>query len=342
MVYTYKVLLKDLKKDHFKPCYWLCGDEPFYIDQIGNYIEKHALKEEEKSLNLHVRYGNEENLTRIIELALQFPMSTKRKVIIIKEAQELLDIQKKNMQKLLIAYLTKPLTSTILVFEYKHKKVPISLQKALKEHTAFLQTKKIYDSRLSEWIIQYGKEQDIVITNEAARILCEFVGNDLSRMANELEKLFLRKQSDETKILPETVIENIGISREYNIFELQKAIAEKNPLKIYPILLFFERNSKDHPAIPIIAFLFGFFSRLLLLYEYKRKSHPQFRIISGLNPKNAFQMRDYVTAQKKYTFSHILTIIAFLHRADLQIKGIYSVAKPYQILKELMYRILHA
>lgn len=343
MAYTYKSVISELKKGNYLSCYWLCGDEPFYIDRIVAYIEKYALSKAEKSFNLHICYGKEVSVRQVIELARRFPMMAQRQVVIIKEAQEIQDINKKEAQNLLLTYCRKPLPSTVLVFAYKYKKLPAhtELQKQIKTNTVLLQSQKVYDNRLPDWIMKYCKEEGIKITEGAAMMLTEYVGNDLSRIANELNKALMGKELTQLTISENFVLTHIGISKEYNIFELQSALAYKDIFKANRIINYFEKNTKEHPVIPIIAVLFNYFIKLLILQENSGRPKDELKAISGVNVHNHYIMKEYTIAQKNYTIHKILSIMHYLHQADLQVKGVDSVASPHQVLKELVFKILH-
>ncbi len=343
MAHTYEHIIKSLEKGTYDTCYFLCGDEPFYLDRITAYIEKHLLSKIEKGFNLHIVYGKEVSVSQVVELAGKFPMMAKRQVVIIKEAQEIQDIHKKEAQSLLLNYLNRQLSSTVLVLVYKSKKLPSGndFQKQIKKHTTFFLAKKIYDNRLTAWIIQYCRQENIKVTAPAATVLAEYIGNDLSRIIHEIDKVLVGKNKAQFIINEDFVSEHIGSSKKYNIFELQTALAHKDILKAHRIIYYFEMNPKDHPVIPMVALLFNYFIKILLLHQNSGKSEGELKSITGLDVHSPYIIKDYITARKNYSLYQVLTIISYLHKADLCLKGIGSVASPSQILKELIFKITH-
>ena len=334
-----EVVLKDLQDRKFQPVYFLQGDEPFYIDKIAGFIEQHALPEAEKAFNQVICYGKDVTVGNVLNQARRFPMMAERTVVIVREAQEMADLTREDAQNLLEKYIAQPLPTTVLVFCHKHKTLDgrKPLAKTLAKFATLVESKKLYDNKLPDWIINYGKENRLVIQPDAAQLLADFIGNDLSRLASEIDKLLLNLK-DKKIISAETVQQFVGISKEYNPFELQKALLQQDVLKANRILNYFAANPRQHPIIPLIALLFSFFTKVLLVHKADDKSEPSLAKLLAVNP---FFVKDYLTAARKYNFNKTVRIIHALKLADLQSKGIDSNLSEGDILKELVFNILH-
>ncbi|MBA4057238.1 MAG: DNA polymerase III subunit delta, partial [Marivirga sp.] len=260
-----KKILTDLKARKYAPVYFLQGEETYYIDLISDYIEQNVLSESEKGFNQVIVYGKDVTMATILTHARRFPMMAERQVVLVKEAQDIQDLNKEIGGKLLLDYLTKQVPSTVLVFSHKHKSLDKrrELGKKIDQYAVMLNTKKVYDNQLPEFVQEYTKEKKVSIDDRAAQAICEFVGNDLHRLANEIDKLIISLQPGEA-ISAERIMNQVGVSKEYNIFELQKAILNRDSLLANKIVNYFERNTKKNPIIPVVAFLFSFFSKLLM------------------------------------------------------------------------------
>ncbi|WP_192820819.1 DNA polymerase III subunit delta [Rufibacter sp. LB8] len=344
MALTAEDILKQLKNREFAPVYFLQGEEPYYIDLISDYIEQHALNDMEKGFNQVVMYGKDVDISTVLLQAKRFPMMSDRQVVIVKEAQNLANLEadpeKDNAAKQLDAYLNNPLPSTILVFCHKHKVLDgrKRLGKLLSKNAVFLTTKKLYENQVGGWINQFIKGKNLSATPKAVMMLGEYIGSDLSRLANEIEKLAINLKPGQT-IDENLVHENIGISKEYNIFELQNAITRQDVLKANRILNYFESNPKDNPLIPNLVLLFSYFSKLMTLHMLPMVNE---QTVSKTLGNRAFLAKEYLQALRVYPYGRVLQIIGFLHLADLQSKGIEggSMADA-AILKELVFKIMH-
>ncbi len=339
MVPNPETILKDLKSGKYAPIYFLQGDEPYYIDLISDYIENHALMPAERGFNQTIVYGKDVSMSQIMGSAKRFPMMAQRQVVIVKEAQEIIDFRTEVGKDMLVSYCEKPLPTTVLVFCHKHKKIDsrTKLAKTLAKTAVLVETKKLYDNQLPNKVIEIMTEKGYKIGAKASVIFAEHIGNDLSRIVNEADKLLLNLMEG-TEITAEHIAEHVGVSKEFNTFELQEAIGQKNILKANQIVNFFASNPKDHPVIPIIALLFGYFSKLLLMHHATDKSKPALAKKLGVNP---YFIEGYQRAGRHYSLSKVMQIIGFLRRADLQSKGINSNIKDGEILKELVFKILH-
>jgi len=332
-------VLKDLKAGKYAPVYFLHGEEAYQIDKISDYIEGHSLTPAEKGFNLSVIYGKDSHLRLVLENARKFPMMAQRQVIIVKEAQELQDINKKEEQAKLSAYCQSPVPSTILVFAHKHKKIDgrTELYKVLKKHSILVETKKLYDNQIPEWINNYCKGNGYPISPKAAALLSEYIGNDLSRITNEIDKILLNFK-EKTEITEAIIAEYVGISKEFNVFELQAAFGKKDALKVNQIINYFESNPKNNPIIPVISLLFSYFAKVLLVHHNRGKDNRELAVLMKVNP---YFIKDYLQASRSYPLAKTLAIISYIQRADLHSKGVGSVSGDYAILRELAFKILH-
>ncbi|MDW7690604.1 DNA polymerase III subunit delta [Flammeovirgaceae bacterium SG7u.111] len=332
-------VLKDMRGNNYAPLYFMHGDEPFYIDQLADYVEENALKESEKGFNLTVVYGKDVKLVQVVDSARRFPMMAQRQVVVVKEAQEIQDFGKKDAQAHLVDYAKNPVPSTILVFCYKHKKLDgrSELSKVLGKHAVVVETKKLYENQLAGWVTQHCKDIGHGITDKAALMLAEFIGNDLNRIANEVEKLLVNYNST-VEINEDMVIKHVGISKEYNVFELQSALALKKVFKVNQIIKYFQSNPKDNPVIPVVSMLYSYFSKILLLHHNRTMERDQLARLLKVNP---YFLKEYQQAAQNYPLSKTMNIIHFLHKADLQTKGVDSVTDSHEVLKELTFKILH-
>ena len=335
MAVTYEEIISDLKNRIFKPVYFLAGEEPYYIDLITEYIQNKVLPEAEKAFNQIILYGDDTNIASIIDTARRFPMMASHQVLIIKEAQSL-----KKLDDLVI-YLEKPLLSTILVFSYKYKTIDkrTKLYKTLESHGVYFESARVRDYLIPPWIERYLMSKGIKTDPSASAMLTEYLGTDLHKIVNELDKLIITLQSGKPFITTEIIEKNIGISKDYNNFELQKAVGEKNVLKANMIVHYFANNPKDNPITLSVASLFGFFSKLLTFHYLTDKSKNNVAAVLKINP---FFVKDYESSAAKYNVSKTVQIISLLRTYDLKSKGYGDPGtEPGDLLKELVFRILH-
>ena len=334
-----KDILKNLKAKKYEPVYFLTGTENYFIDEISEYIKEHTLSPEEKEFNQTVVYGRDTDLTSIVSLAKGFPMMGERQVVIVKEAQDL-NWKKEDGQNQLASYLNQPQPTTILVFEYKNKKLDkrTKVGKAIQKQALFFESKELYESKLPQWIKEYVGGKNHKIDEKAVILLSEYLGNNLSKMANELDKLMIMIPKGET-ISPIHIEKNIGISKDYNTFELQKALAQKEILKANRIIKYFAANPKDHPLPMILPLLYKFFSGTLVYRTLPDKSQNVAARELGVHP---FALNDYATAARNYSNGKLARIITYLREADKKSKGFenYSVSTEF-LMKELVHKILH-
>ncbi len=335
MSLTYEEIISDLKKRIFKPVYFLAGEEPYYTDLITNYIEDNILPESEKAFNQIIYYGEDTTIPAIIETSRRFPMMSSHQVVIIKEAQTLKKIDD------LIYYLEKPLLSTILVINYKYKVIDkrTKLFKALENRAVYFESARLRDYQVPGWIESYLMTKGIKTDPNASALLTEYLGTDLHKIANELDKLIITLPAGKPLITSALIEKNIGISKEYNNFELQKAIGERNVLKANMIINYFGHNPKDNPITLSLASLYSFFSKLLTYHYLPDKSKNNVAAILKVNP---YFVRDYEVAAAKYTASKTVSIISMLRIYDMKSKGYGDLStEPGDLLKELVFKILH-
>ncbi|HEY0656273.1 MAG TPA: DNA polymerase III subunit delta [Chryseosolibacter sp.] len=335
-----KKILTDLKAKKYAPVYFLQGEESYYIDVISDYIENNCISPAERGFNQVVVYGKDVTMATVLTHARRFPMMAERQVVIVKEAQDIQDINKEGGAKLLLDYVMKPVPSTVLVFGHKHKSLDKrkELGKKIDNYTVSINAKKPYDSQLPEFVADYAREKKISIDERAVMMLCEYVGNDLHRLANEIDKLSLTLGSGGS-ITSEQVMNQVGVSKEYNIFELQKAILQRDTLLANKIVNYFESNTKKNPMIPVVAYLFSFFSKLLAATQAPDKSEKGLVSALKISPYSA---KDYSLALRQYPQEKIIESIGSIKEADLKLKGVNSGSDTEgQIFRELVYRIMH-
>ena len=328
--------MSELKSGKYRPVYYLMGEEGYFTDKITDYIATHALTEDEQGFNLAIYYGLESNIDDIITAAKRFPMMAERQVIIVREAQML-----KNIDNLLY-YLQAPSATTVLVFAHKNgsldkrKKVATELER----NGVMLDSKKLRSEQLPSFVNGYLREKGLAADNKSVMMICEAVGADLSRIASEIDKLSIALPQGTTAVTPELVEEYIGISKEYNIFELQNAIVNKNVYKANSIINNFAQNPKKNPIQLTLAFLFGFFSNVMMAYYAPEKSERGIAAFLGL--KSTWGVGDYMKAMKNYRAVHVMDVLHLIRLADAQSKGAEGAATPDgEIMRELLYKIMH-
>lgn len=336
---AFKKVTDDLKKNIYYPLYFLQGEETYFIDYIADFIENHALPEAQRSFNQVVLYGRDVNVAVILNHARRFPMMAERQVVIVREAQDIPDLNKDTGIKLLTQYIKQPVPSTVLVFCHKHKTLDKrrELGKEVDKLPGALTFKKLYDNQLPDFVRNYLNERKIEHDPESAQVLCDLVGNDLSRLANEVDKIRIALKEG-SRLTANRVLDLVGVSRDYNIFELQKALIRADRLAAARIAAYFEANIKRNPVIPIVAFLYAFFSKLLVASGLEQKDEKS--IINALRI-NLYAARDYTAALSKYSTQKILNNIKELSEADLKLKGVDSGSVTEgQLLRELVFKLL--
>ncbi|MBL4675961.1 MAG: DNA polymerase III subunit delta [Mucilaginibacter sp.] len=333
-------IIKDLKNRKFKPLYLLHGEEPYYIDLIGNYIERNVLSDAEKGFNQTVLYGKDTDVMTAINAAKRYPMMSDYQVVIVKEAQDMKwgrdDDDKKSINPLL-AYLENPLPSTVLVFCYKYGKFDKRKKtyKAIEKNGLIFESAGLYDNKIPGWIEEYISDKKYKVNPQASAMLAEYLGNDLSKIANELDKLMLNiPQGQEISL--KDIQDNIGISKEYNVFELQSALIKKDPYKVNQIVNYFEANPKANPIVLVLGNLNNFFSKVLAYHYVRDKANAAAEL--GIKP---FFLKDYEQAARGYNLAKTFQIISHLREYDLKSKGLDSNTDHGGLMKELVFKIMH-
>ncbi len=327
-------IVKKIKTGEIHPIYFLMGEEPYYIDKISDYIEDNLLAEEEKGFNQMVLYGRDTSIGEVVSNAKRYPMMAERQLVIIKEAQDL----SRSIEKL-ESYAENPQPTSVLVFCYKYKKIDKrkKLYKTIAKTGVIFESKRLYENQIAGWIQKTLKSRDYSISPKAAQMLVEFLGVDLGKIDNELQKLQLITPKG-TLISPELIEENIGISKDFNNFELRKAIGMKDEVKAHQIINYFSQNPKDNPMVVTITLLFSFFSQILQYHGLTDQSKTNIAKVLKVNP---YFVSDYVVAARNYPMKKVSGIIGFLREADVKGKGVGAAnVGQGDLLKELLVKIM--
>lgn len=328
-------ITKDIKAGNLKPIYFLMGEEPYYIDKLTEFIEQNVLEEHERDFNQSILYGRDVTIEDVIGTAKRFPMMADRQVVVVREAQEL----SRTIDKL-EAYAENPQPTTVLVFAYKYKTLDKrkKITKLLDKVGVVFESKKLYENQVGDWIKRVLSGQGYSIDNKAVAILVEFLGTDLSKINNELEKLKIILPKGHT-FTPNDIEENIGFSKDFNNFELRKAIGEKNQVKAYQIIDYFAQNPKDNPLVVTTGLVFGFFSQLLQYHGLKDKSQMNAAKVLKVNP---YFVKDYEVAFRNYPMKKVSAIVAALRTLDVKSKGVGAAStSQHDLLKELLITIFN-
>ena len=328
-------ITKDIKAGNLKPIYFLMGEEPYYIDKLTEFIEQNVLEEHERDFNQSILYGRDVTIEDVIGTAKRFPMMADRQVVVVREAQEL----SRTIDKL-EAYAENPQPTTVLVFAYKYKTLDKrkKITKLLDKVGVVFESKKLYENQVGDWIKRVLSGQGYSIDNKAVAMLVEFLGTDLSKINNELDKLKIILPKGHT-FTPNDIEENIGFSKDFNNFELRKAIGEKNQVKAYQIIDYFAQNPKDNPLVVTTGLVFGFFSQLLQYHGLKDKSQMNAAKILKVNP---YFVKDYEVAFRNYPMKKVSAIVSALRTIDVKSKGVGAAStSQHDLLKELLITIFN-
>ena len=333
---TYEEIARDLKNRVYKPVYYLMGEESYYIDRISDYIAQTVLTEEEREFNQTILYGVDTDVASIINAAKRYPMMSEYQVVIVKEAQNVKKIEE------LSYYLQKPLMSTILVICHKNgvldkrKKLAAEISKI----GVLFESKKMKDAQLPGFIASYLKRKQVDIEPKASEMMAEFVGTDLNRMAGELDKLIITLPAGSRRITPEQIERNIGVSKDYNNFELRNALLTRDVLKANKIIKYFEENPKTNPIQSTLSVLFGFFSNLMLAYYAPDKTEQG--IANQLSLQPTWKAKEYMAAMRVYSGVKCMQIIGEIRYCDARSKGVDNASiSDGDLLRELVYKILY-
>lgn len=333
---SFEQIKKDIESRKFHPVYLLMGEESYYIDELTDTLIDTVLPETERDFNQTILYGMETDVASVITKSRSFPMMSDYQLIIVKEAQGLKKIEELEL------YVKNPLKSTILVLNYKNGSLDKrkKLYAEIEKRGVVFESKKIPEYKMSAFVTSFLMSKGLGIDTKSAQMLTDFLGNDLNKVVNEIEKLILSIPQSEKRITAELIEQNIGISKDFNNYELLKSIVDKDIFKANQIADYFEKNPKNNPMIVTLSVLFNFFSNLMICYWAKDKSENG--IASELGLRNSFQARDYVTAVKRYNAFKSMEIISLLRMYDAKGKGVDNVSTPDgELLRELLFKIMH-
>lgn len=326
-------IIADWKKKSFKPIYWLEGEEEYFIDKAVDYAEHHILNESEASFNLSVFYGKDANWADVVNACSRYPMFAERQIVLLKEAQQMKDIEK------LEAYMENPLSSTVFIVSYKEKKLDArkKFTKTVKENGVLISTKKMYDRELPEWTQTLLHTKGLTITPKGLALLVDHIGNDLVRIENEIEKLSVNL-GKRTSITEEDIEEYIGVSKDFNVFELQAALAAKDLSRAIRIIQYFEANPKAGPIQLVLPSLYSFFSKVFMVFGADAKDEKSIAASIGVNP---YFMKDYTQAARLYAYSGVEKALLLLHSYNLKSVGVGSAGtEQASLLKELAVKMM--
>jgi len=333
---SFEQIKKDIQSRRFSPVYLFMGEEPYYIDELTNMLTDTVLPELERDFNQTVLYGMETDVATIITAARSYPMMSDYQLMVVKEAQGLKKIEE------LESYVKNPLSSTILVLNYKHGTLDKrkKLYAEIDKHGVIFESKKIPDYKMPAFVVSHLSSKGLGIDQKSAQLLTDFLGNDLSKVVNEIDKLILSLPPAQKRITGEMIEQNIGISKDFNNYELLKAVVEKDTFKANQIAVYFERNPKNNPFIVTLSVLFNFFSNLMICYWAKDKSENG--IAAELGLRSNYQAKDYASALKRYNAFKSMEIISLLRQYDAKGKGVDNVStSDGELLRELLFKIMH-
>jgi len=333
---SFESIRNDIKRRHFRPIYLLMGDEGYFIDELTSLLSDTLLTEVEKDFNMLTFYGVDSDVNLIISSARRFPMMSAHQLIIVKEAQQL------DQFELLDHYVKNPMLSTVLVINYKHGSVDKrkSLVKNIDKIGVVFESKKLYENQIPAFITSWFREKEIGIDEKSAQMLTDNLGNDISKLIPQLQKLEVSLAEGERRVTSDLIEKNVGISKEFNNFELQRAVITKNVLAANRIVDYFSSNPKDNPMVVTVAILFNYFSNLLECFWLPQKNEQS--IMNALNMKSSFFVRDYMTGIRNYNANKVMEIISDLRTFDARSKGVDNISVSQgELLKELVYRIMH-
>jgi DNA polymerase-3 subunit delta len=326
-------IISNWKKDSFKPVYWFEGEEEYYIDKLVDYAEHHILSEGESSFNLSVFYGKDADWASVINACRRYPMFAKRQVVLLKEAQQMRDIEK------LEPYIDNPLSSTVFVVSYKAKKMDgrSRLAKVLKEKGEVLTTKKMYDNQLPEWANELVQSKGYDISQNAVMLLVDHIGNDLSRIDNEIEKILVNL-GGRRNITDDDIEQFVGVSKEYNVFELQDALVKKDLSKAMRIIQYFEANPKAGPIQLVLSSVYNYFSKIFSMFGMSDLSE---NAVKPLFYNNIFAARQAIDAMSNFGYDGVESTLLLLHDYNLKSVGVNCIGgEDASLLKELVAKMI--
>ncbi|MDL2241715.1 DNA polymerase III subunit delta [Bacteroidales bacterium OttesenSCG-928-L03] len=333
---TFTEIKRDILQKKFAPVYLFQGEEPYFIDELTNLLVENVLDESERDFNQTIVYGSETSAATVINASKRYPMMAERQLVVVKEAQSMKDIQD------LVHYVKSPLASTVLVINHKYGKLDgrKPLAKEIASAGVSFESKKYYENQVPSFILSYLQDKQVDIEPKAAQLMTDYLGTDLSKLTNELDKLRILLSGDSRRITSALIEENIGISKDYNNYELQKAVAAKDVLKANQIALYFDKNQKNNPYIVTLNVLFNFFSNLIICQFEQDKSAGNIKNVLGF--RFDFQVYDYMTALRNYKPKKTMDNIALIRNYDAKGKGFgNSGTPPGRLLVELLFKLMH-
>ena len=335
---TYSSVMKELQSGQYRPVYYLMGEESYYIDKICDYIAEHALQPEERDFNQTIMFGSDVNASQVADAARRYPMMAERQVVIVKEAQNL-----KNTDAL-EKYVKQPLLSTVLVICHKNGKIDgrkREFVKAIQQAGVLFESQKLKERDLPAFIENYVKQKNAAIDPKSTQLIADAIGADLSRLVSELEKVLLSLPEENKKITPQVVEDRIGVSKDFNGFELRDAIVNKNVFKANQIVNYFEKNPKAGSIYSFLPMLFNYFQNLMLAYYCPEKGSQE-RVAEWLELRSPWAAKDYMTGMRNFTAMKTMQIISKLREIDAKSKGLDNPnTPPEELMKELIFFILH-
>ncbi len=335
---TYDAVMSELEARHFKPVYYLMGEESYYIDKISDWIAENVLQPEERDFNQTVLFGSDVNASQIVDAAKRYPMMSEYQVIIVKEAQNI-----KNTEPL-EKYMKAPMTSTILVLCHKNGKIDGRKQayvKAVREAGVLFESKKLYDRELPGFIERFLKAKGASIDPKSTQMIADAIGSDLSRLVSELDKVLLGLPEENKRVTPQIVEDSIGVSKDFNGFELRDAIVNRNILKANQIIKYFDENPKSGGLYALLPLVFNYFQNLMLAF-YCPQKNSQEALADWLDMKSPWGARDYLTGMKNYSAMKVLQIISKIREIDAKSKGLDNPnTPPGELMKELIFFTFH-
>jgi DNA polymerase-3 subunit delta len=332
---TFEAIIKDIKSQKYSPIYLLHGDEPYYIDKISNYIEKNVLNLGEQSFNQAILYGKDTEFKTVVDEARQYPMMASHRVVVIKEAQDMRSL------KSLATYAENPSPQSILVINHKYKKFDsrTKLAKAIKANGVLFESKKLYDNKVPAWISSYLSDKGVNIAPDASMMAAEFLGTDLNKIANEMDKVIVNLEGQKS-ISADMIKEMVGISKDYNVFELQKAIGTMDTEKVFRIVNYFAANEKANPLVMVLSNLYGYFLKVYTAAYHGKKSDNELKTLLGL--PTPYFVKDYRTAAKNFHGQKLINIFDALKDADLKSKGVGARnMNSREVLRDFMIQVFY-
>ena len=335
---TYEGIMRDLQAGKYLPLYYLMGDEPYYIDKITDYIAEHALQPEERDFNQTVMFGSDVNASQVVDAARRYPMMAERQVLIVKEAQNI------KQTDALEKYFQNPMASTVLVMCHKNGTVDGRKQeyvKAIREAGVLFESKKLKDAQLPSFIENYLQQRNVSIDDKSTQLIAESIGADLSRLSGELEKMIISLPKDNLKVTPEVVEEQIGVSKDFNGFELRDAIVRRDVFKANQIVKYFDNNPKAGSIYSFLPLLFNYFQNLMIAF-YSPNRQSQEAVAQWLEMKSPWLAKDYMVGMRNYSAMKVMQIIDKMREIDAKSKGLDNPNTPSgELMKELIFYILH-